>query len=62
MNYELSLLRLILRYFIHRNVITNENVICPSGISSDSGFDILSPISLDAPYINTRFLFNYEDP
>ena len=47
---------------LFQNVITNENVICPSGISSDSRFDILSPISLDAPYINTRFLFNYEDP
>lgn len=47
---------------LFQNVITNENVVCPSGISSDSELDILSPISLDAPYIDTRFLFNYEDP
>lgn len=45
-----------------QNVITNQNVVCPSGISSNSSFNILSPISLDAPYSNTRFLFNYEDP
>lgn len=47
---------------LFQNVITNQNVVCPSGISSDSGLDIFSPISLDAPYIDTRFLFNYEDP
>ena len=43
-------------------IMTNQNVVCPSGISSNSTFDIFSPISLDAPYKNTRFLFNYDDP
>ena len=46
-----------------QDVITNENIVCPSGISSSStGLDIFDPISLDAPYNNTRFLFGYEDP
>lgn len=46
-----------------QDVITNENIVCPSGISSSNlALNIANPISFDAPYSNTRFLFDYDDP
>lgn len=42
-------------------IIGNHIVVFPSGIDSKSN-SVTSPISLDAPYIDTRFIFNYDDP